>query len=113
MSSSLGGQAEKEKMKTKQEKLKEKVKREKKEKVKAKGKEGPRARPSCRADKTLATQKRLEEQQRQQAILEEMKKPTEDMCLSDHQVLRVMEGPVLRTFLVLPEGLVNSRQCLL
>lgn len=40
--------AEKEKMKTKQEKLKEKVKREKKEKVKAKGKEGPRARPSCR-----------------------------------------------------------------
>ncbi|XP_036011412.1 bromodomain adjacent to zinc finger domain protein 2A isoform X4 [Mus musculus] len=79
--------AEKEKMKTKQEKLKEKVKREKKEKVKAKGKEGPRARPSCRADKTLATQKRLEEQQRQQAILEEMKKPTEDMCLSDHQPL--------------------------
>ena len=83
MSSSLGGQAEKEKMKTKQEKLKEKVKREKKEKVKAKGKEGPRARPSCRADKTLATQKRLEEQQRQQAILEEMKKPTGDMCLAD------------------------------
>lgn len=53
--------AEKEKMKTKQEKLKEKVKREKKEKVKAKGKEEPRARPSCRA-----TQRRLEEQQRQQ-----------------------------------------------
>lgn len=85
-------------MKTKQEKLKEKVKREKKEKVKVKGKEEPRARPSCRA-----TQRRLEERQRQQVILEEMKKPTEDMCLADHQVLRVMEGPVVRTFL-LPEG---------
>lgn len=69
-------------MKTKQEKLKEKVKREKKEKVKAKGKEEPRARPSCRA-----TQRRLEERQRQQVILEEMKKPTEDMCLADHQPL--------------------------
>lgn len=86
-------------MKTKQEKPKEKGKREKKEKVKAKGKEEPRARPSCRA----AAQRRLEEQQRQQAILEEMKKPTEDMCLTDHQVLRVMEGSFLRTFL-LPEG---------
>lgn len=98
--------AEKEKMKTKQEKMKEKVKREKKEKVKAKGKEEPRARPSSRADKALATQRRLEEQQRQQVILEEMKKPTEDMCLTDHQVLRVMEGPVLKTFL-LPERLLN------
>nr|XP_021493454.1 bromodomain adjacent to zinc finger domain protein 2A isoform X2 [Meriones unguiculatus] len=77
-----------EKMKTKPEKLKEKVKREKKEKVKVKGKEeAARAKPACKADKTLVTQRRLEERQRQQVILEEMKKPTEDMCLTDHQPL--------------------------
>ncbi|XP_030794815.1 bromodomain adjacent to zinc finger domain protein 2A isoform X3 [Rhinopithecus roxellana] len=80
--------AEKEKGKTKQEKLKEKVKREKKEKVKMKEKEEvAKAKPACKADKTLATQRRLEERQRQQMILEEMKKPTEDMCLTDHQPL--------------------------
>ncbi|XP_074258854.1 bromodomain adjacent to zinc finger domain protein 2A isoform X2 [Saimiri boliviensis] len=80
--------AEKEKVKTKQEKLKEKVKREKKEKVKMKEKEEvAKAKPACKADKTLATQRRLEERQRQQMILEEMKKPTEDMCLTDHQLL--------------------------
>ncbi|MBZ3882839.1 Bromodomain adjacent to zinc finger domain protein 2A [Sciurus carolinensis] len=78
--------AEKEKIKTKQEKMKEKMKREKKEKVKIK-EEVARAKPACKADKTLATQRRLEERQRQQKILEEMKKPTEDMCLSDHQPL--------------------------
>ncbi|XP_004466195.2 bromodomain adjacent to zinc finger domain protein 2A isoform X2 [Dasypus novemcinctus] len=79
---------EKEKVKTKQEKLKEKVKREKKEKVKMKEKEETaKAKPACKADKTLATQRRLEERQRQQMILEEMKKPTEDMCLADHQPL--------------------------
>lgn len=80
--------AEKEKIKTKQEKLKEKVKKEKKEKVKMKEKdEMAKAKPTCKADKTLATQRRLEERQRQQMILEEMKKPTEDMCLADHQPL--------------------------
>nr|BAA89211.1 bromodomain adjacent to zinc finger domain 2A [Homo sapiens] len=80
--------AEKEKGKTKQEKLKEKVKREKKEKVKMKEKEEvTKAKPACKADKTLATQRRLEERQKQQMILEEMKKPTEDMCLTDHQPL--------------------------
>lgn len=47
-----------------------------------------KAKPACKADKTLATQRRLEERQRQQMILEEMKKPTEDMCLTDHQVAR-------------------------
>uniref|UniRef100_A0A2K6CDD9 Bromodomain adjacent to zinc finger domain protein 2A n=1 Tax=Macaca nemestrina TaxID=9545 RepID=A0A2K6CDD9_MACNE len=84
----IQGQAEKEKGKTKQEKLKEKVKREKKEKVKMKEKEEvAKAKPACKADKTLATQRRLEERQRQQMILEEMKKPTEDMCLTDHQPL--------------------------
>uniref|UniRef100_A0A2K6FET4 Bromodomain adjacent to zinc finger domain protein 2A n=1 Tax=Propithecus coquereli TaxID=379532 RepID=A0A2K6FET4_PROCO len=80
--------AEKEKVKAKQEKMKEKVKREKKEKVKMKEKEEvTKAKPVCKADKTLATQRRLEEKQRQQMILEEMKKPTEDMCLPDHQPL--------------------------
>lgn len=47
-----------------------------------------KAKTACKADKTLATQRRLEERQRQQMILEEMKKPTEDMCLTDHQVVR-------------------------
>ncbi|XP_063111035.1 bromodomain adjacent to zinc finger domain protein 2A isoform X3 [Cavia porcellus] len=76
---------EKEKIKTKQEKVKEKVK---KEKVKMKEKdEVAKAKPTCKSDKTLTTQKRLEERQRQQMILEEMKKPTEDMCLTDHQPL--------------------------
>lgn len=80
--------AEKEKVKTKQEKLKEKVKREKKEKVKMKEKEEvAKTKPTGKADKVLATQRRLEERQRQQMILEEMKKPTEDMCLTDHQPL--------------------------
>ncbi|KAM4796029.1 bromodomain adjacent to zinc finger domain protein 2A [Rhinophrynus dorsalis] len=37
--------------------------------------------------KQLAQQRRLEERKRQQFILEELKKPTEDMCLSDHQPL--------------------------
>lgn len=80
--------AEKEKVKTKQERLKDKVKREKKEKVKVKVKEEvAKTKPVCKAEKTLATQRRLEERQRQQVILEEMKKPTEDMCLPDHQPL--------------------------
>ncbi|XP_039072744.1 bromodomain adjacent to zinc finger domain protein 2A isoform X3 [Hyaena hyaena] len=80
--------AEKEKVKTKQEKLKEKVKREKKEKVKLKEKEEvAKGKSACKAEKTLAMQRRLEERQRQQMILEEMKKPTEDMCLTDHQPL--------------------------
>ncbi|XP_021561857.1 bromodomain adjacent to zinc finger domain protein 2A [Carlito syrichta] len=78
----------KEKVKTKQERLKEKVKKEKKEKVKTKEKEEvAKVKPACKADKTLTTQRRLEERQRQQLILEEMKKPTEDMCLLDHQPL--------------------------
>ncbi|XP_060051114.1 bromodomain adjacent to zinc finger domain protein 2A isoform X3 [Erinaceus europaeus] len=81
------GQAEKEKVKTKQGKSKEKVKREK-EKVKMKEKEEmSKAKTAYKADKTLASQRRLEERQRQQMILEEMKKPTEDMCLTDHQPL--------------------------
>lgn len=96
--------AEKEKIKTKQEKVKEKVK---KEKVKMKERdEVAKAKPTCKADKALTTQKRLEERQRQQMILEEMKKPTEDMCLTDHQVVRgenssgVTEGPFVRTSLL-------------
>ncbi|KAL1775345.1 bromodomain adjacent to zinc finger protein domain protein 2A isoform X1 [Sigmodon hispidus] len=84
----LKDQAEKEKMKTKQERIKEKVKREKKEKVKVKVKEGvAKAKPACKAERSLAAQRRLQERQRQQSILEEMKKPTEDMCLTDHQPL--------------------------
>ncbi|KAM6395077.1 bromodomain adjacent to zinc finger domain protein 2A [Rhynochetos jubatus] len=74
--------------------------KEAKKKVKAKEKKGKpekgkdKARPkekkgkgARKADKGLLAQRRLEERQRQQLILEEMKKPTEDMCLGDHQPL--------------------------
>ncbi|KAM9514563.1 LOW QUALITY PROTEIN: bromodomain adjacent to zinc finger domain protein 2A [Guaruba guarouba] len=54
-----------------------------KDKARPKEKKGKGAR---KADKGLS-QRRLEERQRQQLILEEMKKPTEDMCLGDHQPL--------------------------
>ncbi|XP_028849614.1 bromodomain adjacent to zinc finger domain protein 2A isoform X2 [Denticeps clupeoides] len=39
------------------------------------------------AERRAQAQKRLEERKRQQLILEEMKKPAEDMCLCDHQPL--------------------------
>ncbi|XP_023803065.1 bromodomain adjacent to zinc finger domain protein 2A-like, partial [Cyanistes caeruleus] len=55
-----------------------------KDKARPKEKKGKGAR---KADKGLLAQRRLEERQRQQLILEEMKKPTEDMCLGDHQPL--------------------------
>lgn len=54
-----------------------------KDKARPKEKKGKGAR---KADKGPLAQRRLEERQRQQLILEEMKKPTEDMCLGDHQV---------------------------
>ncbi|XP_037370922.2 bromodomain adjacent to zinc finger domain protein 2A isoform X4 [Talpa occidentalis] len=93
--------AEKEKVKTKPEKSKDKVKKEKKEKVRVKEKEeAAKAKTACK-DKTLAAQRRLEERQRQQMILEEMKKPTEDMCLTDHQPLP--EFPHIPG-LILPSG---------
>nr|XP_041567487.1 bromodomain adjacent to zinc finger domain protein 2A isoform X1 [Taeniopygia guttata]XP_041567488.1 bromodomain adjacent to zinc finger domain protein 2A isoform X1 [Taeniopygia guttata]XP_041567489.1 bromodomain adjacent to zinc finger domain protein 2A isoform X1 [Taeniopygia guttata] len=70
----------------KKSKAKEKKGKPEKGKDKARPKEkkgkGPR-----KADKGLLAQRRLEERQRQQLILEEMKKPTEDMCLGDHQPL--------------------------
>ncbi|NXN51762.1 BAZ2A protein, partial [Rynchops niger] len=55
-----------------------------KEKARPKEKKGKGAR---KTDKGLLAQRRLEERRRQQLILEEMKKPTEDMCLGDHQPL--------------------------
>lgn len=54
-----------------------------KEKPRAKDKKGKGGR---KADKVLLAQRRAEERRRHQSILEEMKKPTEDMCLGDHQV---------------------------
>ncbi|KAI4896516.1 hypothetical protein NFI96_029530 [Prochilodus magdalenae] len=39
------------------------------------------------AERRAQAQKRLEERKRQQLILEELKKPTEDMCLTDHTPL--------------------------
>uniref|UniRef100_A0A8C3QF02 Bromodomain adjacent to zinc finger domain 2A n=1 Tax=Cyanoderma ruficeps TaxID=181631 RepID=A0A8C3QF02_9PASS len=55
-----------------------------KDKARPKEKKGKGAR---KADKGQLAQRRLEERQRQQLILEEMKKPTEDMCLGDHEPL--------------------------
>ncbi|XP_023655442.1 bromodomain adjacent to zinc finger domain protein 2A isoform X2 [Paramormyrops kingsleyae] len=39
------------------------------------------------AERRAQAQRRQEERKRQQLILEELKKPTEDMCLTDHQML--------------------------
>ncbi|KAM9829299.1 bromodomain adjacent to zinc finger domain protein 2A isoform X4 [Syngnathus typhle] len=39
------------------------------------------------AERRVQTQRRLEERKRQQLILEELRKPTEDMCLTDHKLL--------------------------
>ncbi|XP_034028715.1 bromodomain adjacent to zinc finger domain protein 2A isoform X2 [Thalassophryne amazonica] len=39
------------------------------------------------AERRAQAQKRLEERKRQQIITEELKKPTEDMCLTDHKPL--------------------------
>ncbi|XP_075593967.1 bromodomain adjacent to zinc finger domain protein 2A isoform X2 [Balearica regulorum gibbericeps] len=70
----------------KKSKAKEKKGKPEKGKDKARPKEkkgkGPR-----KVDKGLLAQRRVEERRRQQLILEEMKKPTEDMCLGDHQPL--------------------------
>ncbi|XP_056653815.1 bromodomain adjacent to zinc finger domain protein 2A isoform X3 [Monodelphis domestica] len=74
--------AEKEKTKAKAEKVKEKGRKEK-----ARRKDKEEVRPVCKAERVAAPQRRLEERQRQMMILEEMKKPTEDMCLADHQPL--------------------------
>lgn len=38
------------------------------------------------AERRAQAQRRLEERKRQQLITEELKKPTEDMCLTDHKV---------------------------
>uniref|UniRef100_A0A1A7XZD8 Bromodomain adjacent to zinc finger domain, 2A n=1 Tax=Iconisemion striatum TaxID=60296 RepID=A0A1A7XZD8_9TELE len=39
------------------------------------------------AERRAQAQRRLEERKRQQLIAEELKKPTEDMCLTDHKLL--------------------------
>uniref|UniRef100_H3BH80 Bromodomain adjacent to zinc finger domain 2A n=1 Tax=Latimeria chalumnae TaxID=7897 RepID=H3BH80_LATCH len=58
------------------------------EALKAKEKEKEKVKAARKAvDKKLLAQRRLEERRRQQTILEELKKPTEDMCLTDHQPL--------------------------
>lgn len=42
------------------------------------------------AERRAQAQKRLEERKRQQLITEELKKPAEDMCLTDHKVSTVI-----------------------
>ena len=46
------------------------------------------------AERRAQAQRRLEERKRQQMILDELEKPVEDMCLTDHQVseLRTYHG---------------------
>ncbi|CAM9948582.1 unnamed protein product, partial [Bubo scandiacus] len=92
----------------KKSKAKEKKSKPEKGKDKARPKEkkgkGPR-----KADKGLVAQRRLEERRRQQLILEEMKKPTEDMCLGDHQPLPAFSPhpgphPAQPRLLQLPDG---------
>lgn len=43
------------------------------------------------AERRAQTQRRLEERKRHQLIAEELKKPIEDMCLTDHKVSCVIE----------------------
>ncbi|XP_058869174.1 bromodomain adjacent to zinc finger domain protein 2A-like isoform X2 [Acipenser ruthenus] len=57
-----------------------------KEKEKDKGKAKVKAARKV-VDKKVLAQRRQEERKRQQLILEELKKPTEDMCITDHQPL--------------------------
>uniref|UniRef100_A0A674ESE9 Bromodomain adjacent to zinc finger domain, 2A n=1 Tax=Salmo trutta TaxID=8032 RepID=A0A674ESE9_SALTR len=45
------------------------------------------AKAKKQVERRAQAQRRLEERRRQQMILEELKKPTEDMCLTDHQPL--------------------------
>ncbi|XP_044143230.1 bromodomain adjacent to zinc finger domain protein 2A isoform X3 [Bufo gargarizans] len=72
----------------KAQKIKEAEQIEVKKNAKRKLKEKVATPPVPKPDrKQLAQQRRLEERKRQQFMLEEMKKPTEDMCLSDHQPL--------------------------
>ncbi|KAG9491545.1 hypothetical protein GDO78_000190 [Eleutherodactylus coqui] len=71
-----------------EQKLREAEKMEMKKKAKRKLKEKVAKPPVPKPDrKQLAQQRRLEERKRQQFMLEELKKPTEDMCLPDHQPL--------------------------
>ncbi|NWX20524.1 BAZ2A protein, partial [Aegotheles bennettii] len=67
-------------------KSKAKEKKGKQEKGKEKARPKEKGKGGRKADKGLLAQRRLEERRRQQLIVEEMKKPTEDMCLGDHQV---------------------------
>ncbi|XP_056418390.1 bromodomain adjacent to zinc finger domain protein 2A isoform X2 [Hyla sarda] len=72
----------------KEQKIKEAEQMEAKKKARRKLKQKVTTPPVPKPDrKQLAQQRRLEERKRQQFMLEELKKPTEDMCLPDHQPL--------------------------
>ncbi|XP_043939569.1 bromodomain adjacent to zinc finger domain protein 2A [Protopterus annectens] len=70
-------------------KMKEAKKMIKEEKEKEKEVEGKKMTiwQARKVERKLQVQRRLEERKRQQMILEEMKKPAEDMCLPDHKPL--------------------------
>lgn len=62
------------------------------------------------AERRAQAQRRLEERRRQQLIAEELKKPTEDMCLTDHKVSFVIPlvystGTVIADYI--KHGLLN------
>ncbi|KAM8977534.1 bromodomain adjacent to zinc finger domain protein 2A [Pelodytes ibericus] len=71
----------------KQQKMKEAAQEQEKPRVKRRSRQKPTPVVHKPDRKQLAQQRRLDQRKRQQFILEELKKPTEDMCLSDHQPL--------------------------
>uniref|UniRef100_A0A6Q2XFK4 Bromodomain adjacent to zinc finger domain, 2A n=1 Tax=Esox lucius TaxID=8010 RepID=A0A6Q2XFK4_ESOLU len=76
-------------------KIKKKMKRKVQSKAKALAKAQAEAEAVAQAalvakkqaERRAQAQRRLEERKRQQMIMEELKKPTEDMCLTDHRPL--------------------------
>uniref|UniRef100_A0A8C9SMU3 Bromodomain adjacent to zinc finger domain, 2A n=1 Tax=Scleropages formosus TaxID=113540 RepID=A0A8C9SMU3_SCLFO len=70
-------------------KIKKKMKRKALAKAQAEAEAQAQAVLAARrqAERRAQAQRRQEERKRQQLILEELKKPTEDMCLTDHQPL--------------------------
>lgn len=60
------------------------------------------------AERRAQAQRRMEERKRQQMILEEMKKPAEDMCLPDHTVRACAEGFTRTTRVALSQVLESS-----
>lgn len=59
------------------------------------------------AERRAQAQRRLEERKRQQLIAEELKKPTEDMCLTDHKVSCVTHSVLCLRLLRIIHGIYD------